>query len=983
MAKLTDFVETLISEVGVAPGGSLAEQKVAELCEDALQSSGLPTQAQEFTACLRDDFSPLLLFLLSTLACVLAFFGILPSPILFILALLAVLLLVLGYFNIDPLTHVSANAASQNVIARYVPEGVSPSSRVVLVAQMDSTRAKAFAKVGSSKAFRQLRLAACVAVVLAFVLTFLNILPLGGPFAMAVSLLCLLDGLFLLFNLIVTLKDAFTGYAPGAAYNYSSLAALTGVAERLAAGGGYARTPADLSVPLAPAPEESPVSGAQAAPVSGHDKIRPGLPLQPEIGSTPTSTPYRKDRSTDTAGTSLSAVLPKPRERAVRSAQIPLANSAATALPASAGAVATVSDQSAEVTGQLPLGQISARERIAFLRERGKAKQTDSASISEQTAAEAEDDLPMAKPAQEQLPDGAHIKVRPPISEQLRFTEMTLEKARQEGLVQDQPTKVTPSWFATGLAKAKHNEELHPGRPAPDLDQIRSRLATAEAFVEPTPPAAESDTASEPEPDSRPLNPLRPASEQGLFEALPRSASALSDAAMTPSSNPALKIGAPASIAAPLGATQAIPAIDLSGLADTELEALGAPGAPKASAGLDQASGASLTAATRADNPILDNSQAIAAVMMQDEALPLDQENPLNNTQSIPTIPDFDNLARAERESEGPATSETPAGQDTAATAGAPVPALAANTSSLKAAPRPGMTSDDQDEASNQTGSFAPLAATGIIKAVSPDDLAADRGSDQIMPDMIIADAAPVEARGHDSAGAAAHSGMLNMPEQRHGLFARFGHKKREQAADQADPWADLADVREEGKQIGSWDNFNDEDDSWQGGAFGGSEQQNQQALRSASRALLDKEVWLVALGSSNNHQSGMRKLIEQFPEEMKRSKVVNLASLGAGDLSVTTVEGFPHAYSTDKRLQRTLSAAGEASDQRIAACALQTVETPATEALRHSIRALSLIGLEDGFPAGYGRSDDLPVRLDDEQLERACDLLVEALKSL
>jgi hypothetical protein len=196
-------------------------------------------------------------------------------------------------------------------------------------------------------------------------------------------------------------------------------------------------------------------------------------------------------------------------------------------------------------------------------------------------------------------------------------------------------------------------------------------------------------------------------------------------------------------------------------------------------------------------------------------------------------------------------------------------------------------------------------------------------------------------------------------------------------------------DVRREGSSIGSWDNFDDpdhddsNDDSWRGGAYGGEDfEANSDALDDLSSALLDREVWLVALGAGELRAGGVRNFVKRHERSLRGSLFVNLLGVGAGDLCYSIVEGYPVGLRTDRRLQNLLSEAAQELAVSIAPRSFTAFDTDATEILRQKGRAISLIGMNKTTPLGWSTKDSDLGRIREEKLSAVSELILEIVKN-
>lgn len=282
--------------------------------------------------------------------------------------------------------------------------------------------------------------------------------------------------------------------------------------------------------------------------------------------------------------------------------------------------------------------------------------------------------------------------------------------------------------------------------------------------------------------------------------------------------------------------------------------------------------------------------------------------------------------------------------------------------------------------------------------------------------------------------------------ESRGGLFGGlFGRKKAPtQPSEESSmsEWLGVEedfDAKKDGREIGDWDHFNSDDDEWKGGAavreglrgegeepadadelaelddLGGApvgfeepekyagdysddaeegtagdagevaptEEEMREAILSLNDdALLAHDIWFVALGASDLGHAGMEAFLAEHRSEIHGAFLVNLDSIGAGDLSLLTNEGTGPTRRADRRMIRLIKSA--AADMHA-----DLVETPhdwgttdATPAMRKSVRGLTIMGTDPSGLKSLSQSDqDILENLDTEQVALVNDLVTEMIR--
>lgn len=198
-------------------------------------------------------------------------------------------------------------------------------------------------------------------------------------------------------------------------------------------------------------------------------------------------------------------------------------------------------------------------------------------------------------------------------------------------------------------------------------------------------------------------------------------------------------------------------------------------------------------------------------------------------------------------------------------------------------------------------------------------------------------------------------------------------------------------DAHSAGKEIGSWDNFEntDGDDdgfSWKGGAAGGDILDDYNfASESAARirrkfsdtfemsALDEKELWFVATGAFGVHGTGMKRFLEAYSQDLRDAFIINVECVGAGQLRWYTEEGAGRQRSAAVRLTSLARRVTRNLDIRAKAAHGKGVSTDATVALKEGFRAITITRLgKDGEPVNWRSMDDTLQGVDPALIEEA-----------
>lgn len=258
------------------------------------------------------------------------------------------------------------------------------------------------------------------------------------------------------------------------------------------------------------------------------------------------------------------------------------------------------------------------------------------------------------------------------------------------------------------------------------------------------------------------------------------------------------------------------------------------------------------------------------------------------------------------------------------------------------------------------------------------------------------------EVLGPDLVGEVSTQERFRDFERKSSLFDRikFGKKKKGRhssegvSAEESVDWLGLEDnfdARAAGKEIGTWDNFNDEkneDDgfAWKGGAAGGDILEDYNfASESAARirrkfsesfepSLVDeKDLWFVATGAYGVHGTGMKRFLEAYGSELRDAFIINIDCVGAGQLRWYSEEGAGKTHSANVRMTSLARRATRNLEIRAKAARAKGISTDATVALKAGFRAITITRLgKDGEPVNWRSMDDKLLDIDAELVAEA-----------
>ena len=235
-----------------------------------------------------------------------------------------------------------------------------------------------------------------------------------------------------------------------------------------------------------------------------------------------------------------------------------------------------------------------------------------------------------------------------------------------------------------------------------------------------------------------------------------------------------------------------------------------------------------------------------------------------------------------------------------------------------------------------------------------------------------------------------------------------LGRKKREETP-AVEEWLGVDqgfDAREEGKNIGSWDNFggsrkpvDDDDDEagglgWKGGWAGDDPIEDQEfAANEAARIrrrvtedidrdLVEKEVWFVATGAEEVGTVGMQAFLAAYGDELRDALIINLDNVGAGQLSWVTDEGMARRYRANARLIGLAKRVSRDCEILVKPRSYKGLSTDATPALARGFKALTLMGFDSaGLPINWHWKTDTSDQIEPEVVERTTELVTQMIR--
>ena len=310
----------------------------------------------------------------------------------------------------------------------------------------------------------------------------------------------------------------------------------------------------------------------------------------------------------------------------------------------------------------------------------------------------------------------------------------------------------------------------------------------------------------------------------------------------------------------------------------------------------------------------------------------------------------------------------------------ASAPAPMSSASPLASVPDPSMPSMQQANVASRTSLFDLPDPSAQVNDPFSTAQGPEPTSAPVVPPMpATSDVQPFETISAPAASSA--------KPQKRGLGGLFGRKKKNEQDSMSD-WLgveDDYDAKKSGRGIGSWDNFEDDDDGWKGGATssdGASAEDMLAAVTSmGDDELLGHDIWFVATGASDCDGAGMKAFLAAHRDKLRGVFFINLESIGAGRLSVVTVEGEQQLLKGDRRIMNLVNKVCKSFHVDCGAFEMPYAKTDAYAALEASRRALTIAGVDGPRLACAYTEDDLPHNVNPTNIATVSEVVTEVIR--
>ena len=308
---------------------------------------------------------------------------------------------------------------------------------------------------------------------------------------------------------------------------------------------------------------------------------------------------------------------------------------------------------------------------------------------------------------------------------------------------------------------------------------------------------------------------------------------------------------------------------------------------------------------------------------------------------------------------------------------------------------------DLPDPSAPQVDPFAPQSATGSLPSMPAQSAAPQAAAPAparsrnftvldpaapAAPSAPAADPQPAQASESAFEVISAQTPVAHpQEEKRRGLGGLFRRKKKEEPSmGEYLGLGDDFDAKSSGRDIGAWDNFEDDDD-WKGGATGVpgvSEDELRDAVTSlGDDELLGHDIWFVATGASEYGNAGIKAFLATHRDKLRGVFLINLECVGAGQLAMLSTEGERRVLKGDKRIMNLVRKVSGAFHHEFGAIDMPYLSTDAYAAMNMSLRSLTIAGVDGPCLACSHSEDDLPLSLDVNNINEVADVVTEVIR--
>jgi hypothetical protein len=133
-----------------------------------------------------------------------------------------------------------------------------------------------------------------------------------------------------------------------------------------------------------------------------------------------------------------------------------------------------------------------------------------------------------------------------------------------------------------------------------------------------------------------------------------------------------------------------------------------------------------------------------------------------------------------------------------------------------------------------------------------------------------------------------------------------------------------------------------------------------------------DTEVMVVATGCEEAGLVGMQKFIHAHKDDLERAWLINIDSVGAGDVRYTTAEGMLLRHKAGKALTEMAEQVAKLRDLNVSGAPFRLANLDTQPILLRRLEAFSVIATRDGVPVNWHQDNDTYDAIDPDAVDTA-----------
>ena len=136
-----------------------------------------------------------------------------------------------------------------------------------------------------------------------------------------------------------------------------------------------------------------------------------------------------------------------------------------------------------------------------------------------------------------------------------------------------------------------------------------------------------------------------------------------------------------------------------------------------------------------------------------------------------------------------------------------------------------------------------------------------------------------------------------------------------------------------------------------------------------------------MATGASESGNAGIKAFLETHRDKLRGVFLINLESIGAGNVSIVSTEGESRVLKGDRRIMNLVNRVSQDFHRSFGTVDLPFMDTDAHAAMEMSLRSLTLAGVDATHLACSHSEEDQPYNVDAENVQAVADVVTEVIR--